>query len=190
MLHLRHHAFTNHAEKDPDHWVQGQSALSIALRCLTIFPHYFRDFFLGVTSRTDQARASRNAALLGLTMMVLAALVLSAFGLGREVLALWVGPAVLASGLLAFAFDWLPHAPHIERRRFLDTRVIEGRALCALLFCQNYHLIHHLYPRVPFYRYRTLFAVVRPELEREGARIERPFSVSVLAQQSPAPRGK
>lgn len=191
VLHLRHHSFTNHPEKDPDHWVKGQSALSVALRCLTIFPHYFRDFFLGLTSRTDQARASRNASLLSFAMMVLAALALSAIGFGREVLSLWVLPAVLASGLLAFAFDWLPHAPHVERRRFLDTRIIEGRALSALLFFQNYHLIHHLYPRVPFYRYRALFEVVRPELEREGARIESPFHArSVAAQHSPAPRGK
>jgi len=133
---------------------------------------YFRDFFGGVTSRTDQARSARNASLFGFGLMVLTALLLSALGLGLEVLVLWVAPAFLASGLLAFAFDWLPHAPHSERRRYLDTRVIEGRALSALLFCQNYHLIHHLYPRVPFYRYRTLFNVVRPELEHEGARIE------------------
>ena len=175
VLHLRHHSFTNHTEKDPDHWVHGAGALSIALRCLTIFPHYFRDFFVGVSSHSDAARAARRSALVSFLMMVFVALALSALGLGLQVLVLWVMPALLASGLLAFAFDWLPHTPHAERRRFLDTRVIEGRALAALLFSQNYHLIHHLYPRVPFYRYRALFEKVRPELEREGSRIERGF---------------
>ena len=30
-------------------------------------------------------------------------------------------PGTLAIGLLAFAFDWLPHHPHSERGRYVDT---------------------------------------------------------------------
>lgn len=175
VLHLRHHSFTNHDEKDPDHWVKGGNVLSIALRCASIFPYYFFDFFVGASSQSDAARASRFTSLIAFLSMVTLAVTLSALGFGVEVLTLWVLPALAASALLAFAFDWLPHAPHIERRRYLDTRVIEGRVLAAVLFFQNYHLIHHLYPRVPFYRYRTLFERVRPELVREGSRVEQAF---------------
>jgi fatty acid desaturase len=175
VLHLRHHSFTNHGEKDPDHWVKGGNALSIALRCASIFPHYFFDFFVGASSNSDAARAARITSLIGFFSMVALAVALSVLGFGVEVLTLWVLPALTASALLAFAFDWLPHAPHTERRRYLDTRVMEGSGLALLLFFQNYHLIHHLYPRVPFYRYRALFQKVRPELEREGSRIEQAF---------------
>ncbi|MFM8265706.1 MAG: fatty acid desaturase [Acidimicrobiia bacterium] len=36
---------------------------------------------------------------------------------------------------------------------------------------QDHHLIHHLYPRVPFYRYRALYHEIRPSLEQNVARI-------------------
>jgi len=171
VLHLRHHSFTNHPEKDPDHWVKGEGPLSVLARCAVIVPRYVWDFLVGPSSRSEQARAARATATLALLTM--AALVLASIPLGlfTTVLALWVGPAIAASTVLALAFDWLPHAPHTERRRFRDTRVILGPGLTTLLVSQNLHLIHHLYPRVPFYRYREVFDATRAELEREGAEI-------------------
>ncbi len=35
----------------------------------------------------------------------------------------------------------------------------------------GYHLVHHLFPRVPFYRYGTCFHALRPDLEARGADI-------------------
>ena len=51
---------------------------------------------------------------------------------------------------------------------------------------QNYHLVHHLWPRVPFYRYGRVFYESREELESHGAEIVeltslRPGSRSVEA---------
>jgi beta-carotene hydroxylase len=80
-------------------------------------------------------------------------------------------PAMLASGLLAFFFDWAPHAPHARRGRYVDTRVMPSPALTWLMVFQNYHLIHHLYPRVPFYRYGALFREIAGELAAAGAPI-------------------
>jgi len=37
---------------------------------------------------------------------------------------------------------------------------------------QDRHLIHHLYPSVPWYRYRAVFRELRPLLEAQGATIE------------------
>jgi beta-carotene hydroxylase len=36
---------------------------------------------------------------------------------------------------------------------------------------QNYHLIHHLFPRIPFYLYPDAFQKLRPVLEKKGSRI-------------------
>ena len=36
---------------------------------------------------------------------------------------------------------------------------------------QNFHLIHHLFPRVPFYLYPKAFRSLKPVLEREKAHI-------------------
>ncbi|ODS00160.1 hypothetical protein AUC68_03355 [Methyloceanibacter methanicus] len=40
-----------------------------------------------------------------------------------------------------------------------------------LYLFQNFHLIHHLFPRIPFYKYKDAFVDLRPVLEKEGAHI-------------------
>ena len=94
-------------------------------------------------------------------------------GYGLEVVLLWLMPARLAIGLLAFGFDWLPHHPHDVRSdddRYRATVVRPSPWLTPLLIYQNYHLIHHLYPAVPFYRYSRVWrakeATLRPRRVR------------------------
>ena len=36
---------------------------------------------------------------------------------------------------------------------------------------QNFHLIHHLFPRIPFYLYPNAFRSLKPVLEKEHAHI-------------------
>ena len=33
---------------------------------------------------------------------------------------------------------------------------------------QNYHAMHHLYPKVPFFRYRRLYRALEPSLRESG----------------------
>lgn len=169
VIHLAHHSHTNDPQRDPDYWVAGKSAIGVAARCLTIVPHYYAHFLFGATSRTQGAGSARASTIAGLVLVLGGAALAVATGHGGAVLALWLGPALLASGLLAFGFDWLPHVPHRERGRYRDTRALLFPGLGLLLVGQNLHLVHHLYPRVPFYRYAACFRALRPELEAEGA---------------------
>ena len=83
----------------------------------------------------------------------------------------WFGPALLAILFLALTFDFLPHYPYDSRARFLDTRIYPSRFFNAVLLGQNYHLIHHLWTTIPWYRYQRVFRAIRPELEARGSRI-------------------
>ena len=84
-------------------------------------------------------------------------------------------PAAIASGMLAFVFDWLVHHPHdkhvTDRYRtsnvYLFPKALHWPVTMLWIF-QNYHIIHHLYPRVPFYRYPRVFDRIRPLLEMRG----------------------
>lgn len=183
VLHLRHHAKTNDPEADPDLWVKGRG-LGVVLRCATISLHYYALFLSrpgrseATASAASSPRSMRRDTVLCLLLLAGLATLGSLAGFALEVLFLWIVPALLALGMLAFAFDWLPHHPHRERGRMRDTRVVEAGfplrgLLSAALFAQNYHLIHHLYPRVPFYRYGQVFRAMRPQLVAEGARIDR-----------------
>ncbi len=171
LLHLRHHAHTNDPEQDPDYWVAGGSVWRVLVRCLTIVPYFYAEFLLQATARRASPRIRRQAigALFGYISLGAG---LAWAGLGWQVLCLWVLPGLSAGALLAFALDWLPHHPHDVRGRFHDTRVILFPGLNVLMMGHAYHLIHHLYPRVPFYSYRTVFDETRSELEAKGAPID------------------
>lgn len=172
VLHLQHHASTNHPEKDPDMWVRGSNPLSVIGRCMTILVAYEYSFFAGGVSKTRGAHTERRRSILALLGLVALFALLVATGFGWAALWLWFVPALVAATVLAFVFDWVPHHPHSVQKRFHDTRIILAPGLALLTLWQNYHLIHHLYPRVPFYRYGLCFRDVRAELEAKGSPIE------------------
>lgn len=176
VLHLRHHGQTNHATNDPDMWVvaSGRSkvvrALTLTLRCFTLLPHYYLHFFIGAASKTRGAREQRVPVVTAVVILALLIGVLTFFGFGATLLFAWVLPAIAATALLGLLFDWLPHRPHTSRERYKDTRAIDA-PLGIPMLGQHLHLIHHLYPRVPFYRYRVVFDTLRPTLVAKGAPI-------------------
>ncbi len=171
-LHLRHHAHTNDPDKDPDVWVAGGGFFAVLWRCLTITPYFYWEFLAQRTAHGSslfrRVRALAIGALLGYIALGVG---LSVAGFGLYVLWLWVVPGLCAASLLAFLLDWVPHHPHDVQGRFHDTRVIIFPGLNFLMMGHAYHLIHHLYPRVPFYSYRSVFGAMRPELEERGAPI-------------------
>ena len=90
---------------------------------------------------------------------------------------LWIFPHILASALIIYFFAYLTHKPHVAKERYRDTNVFWFRGRISeplvnwLYMFQNFHLIHHLFPRVPFYLYGDAFRSVKPVLEQENARI-------------------
>jgi beta-carotene hydroxylase len=100
---------------------------------------------------------------------------LSVAGYWREVLMLWLIPHFIATAMIIFFFGYLVHDPK-AMERFRDSRILLFKGKFAgtidqLWFFQNFHLIHHLYPRVPYYKYRKLFNELRPVLEKAGSPI-------------------
>ena len=70
---------------------------------------------------------------------------------------LWLLPTRIALFLVALVFVFLPHYPGVVSQQddpFMATTMRKGWEwlLTPLLVYQNYHLIHHLYPTVPFYK--------------------------------------
>jgi fatty acid desaturase len=104
--------------------------------------------------------------------LVGAVIVAAATGRFQTLAIVWLGPALIAVAALALAFDFLPHYPYESQERYLDTRVYPGRILNALLLGQNYHLVHHLWTTIPWYRYQRVFGEIQDELAERGARIE------------------
>jgi beta-carotene hydroxylase len=154
-LHLEHHKHTNDPAADPDHYSGRGPAWLRPLRWLTQDLHYYATY--AVRRRPLRERIEVIATLL---VMYGTAIALTAMGHGRAVLLGWLLPARLAVGILAWAFDYLPHRPHVvtaREDRYRATHAVPGRWLAIASFGQSLHLVHHLYPGVPFYRYGEVY---------------------------------
>ncbi len=169
QLHLEHHKHTNDPAKDPDHYSGRGPRWQLPLRWLTQDLHYYGRYL-----RSDRPRAEQVE-----TWGMVAAF--AVFQLGLVVAGYWeyalfgvLLPARLALTALAFAFDYLPHRPHVitgREDRFKATSVRPTPWLTPVLLSQNFHLIHHLYPAVPFYRYPAVWRAREAELRAKGATV-------------------
>lgn len=154
FLHLTHHQNTNDAAHDPDYWVKGTSLPVVLLRCLMIYPAYIYFYLFKKDGRTDKILILDMIYLLAGWSLLLAGLFTELSGL-----VLWgmILPIFLGTAIQSFLFDWLPHHPHSERHPLYTSRNFPGRLLNILLLGQNVHLVHHLNPRIPFYRYQKAY---------------------------------
>ena len=181
-FHLAHHAHTNHPQHDPDFAVAG-SPLALPVKWLlgVLLIPLLRALpwagpalaaRMGLPAPTPGLEASAERLRRFEQVCLLVLLVAASVGRGAEALLLWWLPGRLSALILMVVFQWLPHHPHDETARYRNTRVRRFPLSSALLLLQDHHLIHHLYPRVPWFRYGRLFRALRPTLEAEGARLE------------------
>jgi len=169
--HDRHHAFTNDPERDPD-YISEQKTWFGLLCNLYYTPIKYH--IMSLTSlRQIKVISDTYPSSIAYIIVVYGSLIaLSLNGYLLEVVCFALIPVVIALFFLVMFFDYVPHHPHKSLGRYQNTRIFEGRIFNILLLGQNFHLIHHLYPRLPWYKYQGVYIDILPELERNGAPIE------------------
>ena len=166
--HLQHHAHTNDPDLDPDLWVANRPGWLRPIWLVGTAIHYRRLY----RRHRWGAPAARRAQIALDAVLVLSLPIALVTGYVAEVWVLYWAPTLVAGLFMFYAFDYLPHHPHASTERYHDTRIQPGRIRHALLLAQNYHLIHHLWVSVPWFRYRTAFTHVEEGLRSKGASIE------------------
>ena len=173
--HLKHHRSTNHPVEDPDMDLSADSGFQLVLAWLKGVPKEWL-FALSFEHFTDAEKASvrREYAAIILTRLLL--LVLCA-DLGTTLATLLCGQ-LIGNAVLVTLFAWSVHHPHTEQERMKTTTVYQARsgldtAMTLIWGYQNYHAIHHLYPKVPFFRYRALYRTLEPYLFESGVPVKR-----------------
>ncbi len=172
--HFTHHRNTNDAASDPDAAFAAQNLVGVFVASLKTINIQFRFYF---TSEWPKAPTrERVVAVIELTVIVLGRVGLAIAGFPLEALVLGVVANLIGTFITATFFAWLVHHPHTVTGRYVDTgtfvfpRWINGVVTHLWLF-QNYHSIHHLFPRIPFYRYADVFDEIRGVMEAKGAPI-------------------
>ena len=149
--HLAHHAHTNDPEKDPDYYVSTGGPL-----WLTPIRFFHQEWFF---FRHRLYKGWQDLGLWALSRGIQVGLLVLAWHLGyfKYVMDHWFVPAGWVALGLGIWLDYFPHRPFDSLGRFGSTRVYPSRWLNRLIFGQNYHLVHHLWPSVPWYHYQDAY---------------------------------
>ena len=179
ILHLLHHRYTNDPIKDPDFYSTSRYSLLLPIKWITHIYHYFFHFY---TIRHQYRRE-----LIILIMWYCGFVFPIIYSMNFwDLLVLWLLPAHIAITFMVCVFDYIPHKPHkITRKQniYKCTNVIkcvfddditikmiphENLLLSILTLNQSYHSIHHLYPQLPFYKYRYIWKTHGDEFKKRG----------------------
>jgi ferredoxin-NADP reductase/fatty acid desaturase len=155
FIHIEHHRNTNDGENDPDHFVSGAPWWQVPVRFPLMDVPYLT-FLVRNVKRRPRAEVLETGLLMGTTVAVIIACAVT--GNLWTLAVLYLIPARVAMFVLAWWFDWLPHhdledTQQQNRYRATRNRVGSEWILTPLLLSQNYHLVHHLHPSIPFHRY-------------------------------------
>lgn len=176
MMHYRHHAHTNDPNADPDYYLAASNWYTAAWRAM------LRRLILVTTmirrgpkaDLSDSPRVRRAKVVMALINYTSLLVLIGAayYGYFAEVFFLWYLPSKVATLFAEILTGYVPHYPFQAMAQFEHSRIVRFWGSTVLLFGHDHHALHHLFPRIPFFKYAEVFARIRPELERSGVRVE------------------
>ena len=177
-LHNQHHIHANGAQ-DPDRFEHDGPGWQAPLRWALFDAWYIYYFF---TRGQHLVKKHKKSLIAFYTSLVLVVGFLLYQGLGYELFMLWFIPVRIALFLIALVFVILPHHPAVvshQENPYLATTMRMGWEwlLTPLLVYQNYHLIHHLYPTVPFYKMHKVWYLRYDEHARHDVSYQTAFAL-------------
>jgi len=178
--HFTHHRYTNQPDKDPDFMVSGMGRGPIsAVVTVVRFILLQNTFFV----RTSWQKASFKERVIYTCEVMFSLSWRAAFLVAVDqpgVLAVILLGCFLGGFFTAYWFAYRPHLPYDSQARYRNTSsLIMPRWMKPLEWFwlgQNLHAIHHLFPRVPFYRYHALHRDIEPVLRAHGTPVLGVFS--------------
>jgi fatty acid desaturase len=165
-VHLEHHRKLNN-EDDPNFIYTNGPLLTLPFR-------YPRALVYGKKLlKTDPRTPAERRSDLVTTLLVLSVYAAAALT-GRlvDVVVLWFVPVVFAKLVMDWYINYLPHRG-LPPDRYKGTRIIAVPWFTPLVLNHNYHAIHHLWPTVPWHRYRQIYRKKHEHLKQHGVPIER-----------------
>jgi beta-carotene hydroxylase len=161
-VHMQHHANVNDPENDPDHVVSTMGPLwLINARFMYHEIYFFRRQLWRKYELLEWALAR--------SLLALIVYLGYRFGFIGYVFNFWFVPLAIVGLALGLFFDYLPHRPFQERNRWKNARVYPSSVLNWLIMGQNYHLVHHLWPSIPWYNYERAYFATKPLLDQKGS---------------------
>ena len=180
LEHFTHHRYTNQGDKDPDFMISGMgkgpaSAFLTVIRFFWVQNTFFvKDHWHSASKREKLIYCTEIVASVGWRAAFLVAMAEPG-----AVMVIVVG-YLLGGFFTAYWFAYRPHIPYEELTRYRNTNSLIMplwmKPVEWFWLGQNLHSIHHLFPRVPFYRYHALHREIEPIMRAHGTPIVGIFS--------------
>jgi beta-carotene hydroxylase len=177
LTHMEHHKHTNDPQLDPDYHTKASSAWSFLMGSLASRqPDGASIKMYGETLKRLGTPEAKRAMVVGLIyqlvfMAILFTLAWSGYAL--EAALIWWLPRHIAVTYIGFFLSWAPHFPGEEKGRYRDTRGFRSQFGNIGSMGMQYHIVHHLHPRIPLTRTPRAYWDLRPILEARGCELER-----------------
>ena len=160
-IHMQHHKFTNDPARDPDIHVTSGPRWLLPFKWATLDLGYLH-FYLRPSVFMKRPKSERRELVLAFLFGAVVFTFVILAGWLKYYLLLFIIPTRFTAIILALSFDFLPHYPHQAQNRNQAFQATSNRVgfewlLTPILLYQNYHLVHHIYPTVPFYRYLKIW---------------------------------
>jgi len=170
ITHMDHHKHANDPELDPDYSTHADGPLHAIWK--SIYNRQPRangglnayGELLNRKGRTDVILISVAYQLIHFG--ILFALAWSGYAL--EAALLWWLPRHIAFTYIQYYLSWAPHNPGLSKGRYRDTRSFRSIVGNIGSLGMQYHIIHHLHPRIPLYRTPRAYWEMKPILEARG----------------------
>ena len=189
--HLAHHAYTNREGADPDRiaFTRGRFGVGSSVRLLAQQYRFFVSRSWAAATRGERVRfAFETAVILALRGALIAAF-------GWQGLVVVVAVPLIGVALIGYLVVYLVHAvpAPLPEGRWVDTVSYEtdhlprpARRLVEWGWMGHHvHGIHHLYPKIPFYRQQAVFEEIRGLMVDLGAPVRRLWARPGLRDATP-----
>ena len=173
-FHMQHHIKCGEEGLDPDLEISSKGSHAL-----------YKWFFWGLHYLALRPYPKLNVPNVGMINIIWLVSVVTLFVFfPLEMLMLAVIPLFFLLWMTAFVFSYLPHHIHqrvpgedeLDKYQSTCNRIGWEWLLSPLCQYQNYHLVHHLYPTVPFYRYVKIWNARKSEHEKNNPALVNAFS--------------
>lgn len=167
--HMEHHKHTNHPEFDCDIDTHAKSNADFVLQAVkNRQPGSQRNSAYGkCLDRIGQSELQMDAVLMH-SGYLLIMFTLAWSGHAIEAAFLWWIPKMIGEAYLTYYLACVPHHPGVEQGRYRDTRGFRSRLGNLGSMGMQFHIIHHLFPRIPLALTPAAYWELKPILEKRG----------------------
>lgn len=173
LTHMEHHKHANHAELDPDISSAASGPLAALWKTLTSNQPRAEGGF-NAYGKTLERMGRPDVIFDGVIYNIVFYFTLFGLawsGFAIEAALLWWLPRWIALFYIRYYLSWAPHHPANEQSRYRNTRSFRSILGNIGSMGMQYHVVHHLHPRIPLYRTPQAYWEMKPILEARGCEV-------------------